>query len=138
MILNATLLSTQHYKVRIKGKMDQSREWSSTLPYTGNEGVLCIAQIFKAGASQSDDLMSYSGYSLVGGVLTLCRDAVGVFFSLASSENSFQSKNSRMWRTWNKYDDAASHHMKRCWFGLVSLFNGIPTFVGYIMPQSSL
>ena len=31
--LDAALLSTQHYKVRIKGKVEQSREWSSTLPY---------------------------------------------------------------------------------------------------------
>ena len=34
MVLDATLLNTQHYKVRIKGKVEQSREWSSTLPYT--------------------------------------------------------------------------------------------------------
>ena len=34
MVLDATLLSTQHYKVRIKGKVEQSRERSSTLPYT--------------------------------------------------------------------------------------------------------
>ena len=33
MVLDATLLSTQHYKVRIKGKVDQSRERSGTLPY---------------------------------------------------------------------------------------------------------
>ena len=34
MVLDATLLNNQHYKVRIKGKVEQSREWSSTLPYT--------------------------------------------------------------------------------------------------------
>ena len=34
MILDTALLSTQDYKVRIKGKVEQSREWSSTLPYT--------------------------------------------------------------------------------------------------------
>ena len=34
MLLDAALLSTQHYKVRIKNKVEQSREWSSTLPYT--------------------------------------------------------------------------------------------------------
>ena len=28
MALIASLLKTQHYKVRIKGKMEQSREWS--------------------------------------------------------------------------------------------------------------
>ena len=34
MVLDAALLNTQHYKVRIKGKVEQSRERSSTLPYT--------------------------------------------------------------------------------------------------------
>ena len=33
-VLDAALLNTQHYKVRIKGKVEQFREWSSTLPYT--------------------------------------------------------------------------------------------------------
>ena len=31
---DAALLNTQHYKVRIKGKVEQSRKWGSTLPYT--------------------------------------------------------------------------------------------------------
>ena len=34
MVLDATLLNTQHYKARIKGKMEQSGEWSSALSYT--------------------------------------------------------------------------------------------------------
>ena len=34
MVLDAALLNTQHCKVRIKGKVEQSRERSSTLPYT--------------------------------------------------------------------------------------------------------
>ena len=34
MVLDATLLNTQHYKVRIKGKVEQSRGKSSALPYT--------------------------------------------------------------------------------------------------------
>ena len=34
MILDAALLNTQYYKVRIKGKVEQSREKSSALPYT--------------------------------------------------------------------------------------------------------
>ena len=33
MLLDATLLDTQHYKV-IKGKVEQSMEWTNTLPYT--------------------------------------------------------------------------------------------------------
>ena len=34
MVLDAALLNTQHYKVQIKGKEEQSMEWSSALPYT--------------------------------------------------------------------------------------------------------
>ena len=34
MELDTSLLNTQHYKVRFKGKVEQSWEWSSALPYT--------------------------------------------------------------------------------------------------------
>ena len=34
MALDTSLLNTQQYKVRIKCKVEQSRERSSTLPYT--------------------------------------------------------------------------------------------------------
>ena len=34
MVLDAALLYTQHYEIRIKGKVEQSRERSSALPYT--------------------------------------------------------------------------------------------------------
>ena len=34
LVLDASLLSTQQYKVRIKSKVDQSRQRSSALPYT--------------------------------------------------------------------------------------------------------
>ena len=33
MVLDAALVSTQHYKVRIKGKVEQSWKWSSIIPY---------------------------------------------------------------------------------------------------------
>ena len=33
MVLDTSLLNTQHYKLRIKGKVEQSRRKSSTLPY---------------------------------------------------------------------------------------------------------
>ena len=39
-LLNATLLNTQHYKVRIKGKIKQSRERSRAFPL--NFGVVAI------------------------------------------------------------------------------------------------
>ena len=34
MELDTSLVNTQHYKVQIKGKVEQSRERSSALPYT--------------------------------------------------------------------------------------------------------
>ena len=34
MVLDTALLNTQHYEVRIKGKVEQSWELSSALPYT--------------------------------------------------------------------------------------------------------
>ena len=34
MVLDASFLNTQQYKVRIEGKVKQSREKGSTLPYT--------------------------------------------------------------------------------------------------------
>ena len=34
MVLDASLLNTQHDKVRINGKVEKSREKSSALPYT--------------------------------------------------------------------------------------------------------
>ena len=47
----------------------------------GSERVLCIPQSSSiTGTLPSDCLVSYSGHSL-GGVLTLCREAVGVFYS---------------------------------------------------------
>ena len=33
-VFDAALLNTQHYKVKIKGKVEQSRERSNALPYT--------------------------------------------------------------------------------------------------------
>ena len=34
MVLDASLSNTQHYKVRHKGKVEQSKERSSAFPYT--------------------------------------------------------------------------------------------------------
>ena len=34
MVLDASLFNTQHYKVRIKGEVEQSRERSNALSYT--------------------------------------------------------------------------------------------------------
>ena len=39
-VLDVTLLSTQHYNVRIKGKVEQSLEWSSSLLYATVELLL--------------------------------------------------------------------------------------------------
>ncbi len=40
MVLYATLLNTQHYKMRIKSKVEQSREWSRALPYISGQQLL--------------------------------------------------------------------------------------------------
>ena len=42
LVLDVTLLNTQHYKVGIKGKVEQSRERSSALPYTYQKGSLRV------------------------------------------------------------------------------------------------
>ena len=34
MVLDAALLNTLHHKVRIKGKLEESRDWRSAIPYT--------------------------------------------------------------------------------------------------------
>ena len=34
MVLDAALFNNQHYKVNIKGKVEQSREWSCALSYS--------------------------------------------------------------------------------------------------------
>ena len=38
-VLDAALLNTQHYKICIKGKKEQSRKWSSTFPYILEKGA---------------------------------------------------------------------------------------------------
>ena len=39
MVLDTSLLNTQHYKVRTKDKVEQSREWSSSLNHTSNIAI---------------------------------------------------------------------------------------------------
>ena len=34
MVFDIALLNTQHYKVQINGKVEQSKQWSSALMYT--------------------------------------------------------------------------------------------------------
>ena len=51
----------------------------------GNKGVLRIPQSSSiTGASPSDCLISYPGYSLGGGVLPVFKEAVGIFYSSSS------------------------------------------------------
>ena len=47
MVLDPALLSTQHYKKRIKSKVEPSREWTSTFP--NHLGIVAI----KKGALRS-------------------------------------------------------------------------------------
>ena len=59
----------------------------------GNEWVLCISQRSSiTGASLSDCLVSYPGHSLVGGFISLCREAFSVFYSPNQLGKSMCSK----------------------------------------------
>ena len=42
MVLDTSLLNTQQYKGRIKGKVEQSRERSSALPYISEKGAFWL------------------------------------------------------------------------------------------------
>ena len=68
-----------------------------------NEGVPRIPQSVRSGASTSDCFVSYPEYSLVGGVLPLCRDAIDVFFS-PSRLDCYEIVITSYWNTrWLKY-----------------------------------
>ena len=63
--------------VNMDRTLPQNGPWSD-----GNEGVLRIPKSSSiTGTSPSDCLVSYPGYSLVGDILPLCREAVDVFYS---------------------------------------------------------
>ena len=74
MVLDTALLSTQHYKVMIKGKVEQSWEWSRALP--NHIGVVAIEK--RALASPSTKVANFT-YNWAGS-LEFCRGVVkGVF-----------------------------------------------------------
>ena len=73
MVLGAALLNTQHYKVRIKGKVEQSREWSSTLPY------LSVVAIEKGAFGLLSTAVAYSSFPWTA-PLTL--DAYAIMLSI--------------------------------------------------------
>ena len=59
MLLDATLLNTQHYKVRIKGKVEQSREWSNA-PLSLHLGVVAIEkEAFGSSSTKGRQLYFY-------------------------------------------------------------------------------
>ena len=58
MVLDSALLNTQHYKVRIKGKVEQSREWSSVPPL--HLGIVAIEK--GAFGSPSTKLANFTFY----------------------------------------------------------------------------
>ena len=58
MVLDTTLLNTQHYKVRFKGKVEQSWEWSSAL--TLHLGVVAIEKgAFGSPSTMVANLLTY-------------------------------------------------------------------------------
>ena len=70
MVLDASLLNTQHYKVRIKSKVEWSREWSSALSVVPIEkGVFGSPTTkvanFTLPYRKNDNWTSYKGEMLV-------------------------------------------------------------------------
>ena len=63
-VLNASLLNTQHYMVWIKGKVEQSREWSCTLLYT------CVVAIEKEAFGSPSTKVPNLTYFLLNYILT--------------------------------------------------------------------
>ena len=59
-VLDATLLNTRYYKVEIKSKVKQSREWSCTLPFT------LVYQLMKRQLSGHPQLRSTTLLFLIG------------------------------------------------------------------------
>ena len=62
-VLDAALFNTQHYKVRIKGKVEQSREWSSALPL--HLGVVAMEKGAFGSPSTKVANFTYSLYSYI-------------------------------------------------------------------------
>ena len=58
MVLDDVLLSTQHYKARIKGKVEQSRKWSSGPLHSG--GVPIEKGAFVSPSTKVDNFTYYS------------------------------------------------------------------------------
>ena len=75
---NHSLVLFNTYIGPLSGTTTPGQSWPGS---NGNEGVLRIPQSFNiTGNSSSDCLVSYPG-NLLGGVLPLCREEVGVFYS---------------------------------------------------------
>ena len=64
---------TQHYKVRINGKVEQSKEWSSAFPYT--LGVVAIEkESFGSLSTKVDNFtFTYNWKETVNQILSECR-----------------------------------------------------------------
>ena len=108
MVLDVTLLNPQHYKVLIKGKVEQSRELSSAVPYTS---VWKLLKREPPGhpRQRSPTLL----FTFIFACLYICTYVpvyVCVYMYMSVCVRA---------RT----------------FGAVSLFNGISTYVGYLMPK---
>ena len=73
MVLDTSLLNTQQYKVRVEGKVEQSKERSSAFPYTG---VVAIEK----GAFWSPSITVTNNYLLEGqfAASNICRNFISL------------------------------------------------------------
>ena len=126
MVLDAAFLNTHHYKVRVKSKWSNPREWSSAPPL--HLGVVAIEK--GASGSPSTKVANFTftffydckRWHFVW-LVYLCNHFFlvtrGVMLVFVGSGLSYSSLNPE-------------------WFGLGSLFNGISTFMDYLMLKTSL
>ena len=77
MVFDSALLNTQHNKVRIKGKVEQSMEWSSALPL--HIGVVAIEK--GAFGSPSTKVANFTYFIYIYIYLIHGRDAMSPFLS---------------------------------------------------------
>ena len=72
MLLDASLLNTRHYKVRIKGKESQSWERSCALPYT------FVSKLLKREPSGHPQPWSPTLFYLLISLLSFHKDSFGI------------------------------------------------------------
>ena len=100
MVLDTSMLNSQQYKVRVKGKVEESRESSCALPYTS------VQQILKREPSGCPRLLRFGGWfclllSQFG--VRASRLNVHLFSEISRMNVTFSKKKKRMQSFYGKF-----------------------------------